>query len=389
MTEKVLLVDDEEDIREVLRFFLSDIGYLVLTAPSGKKALEILCSEHPPVVLCDIKMPEMDGIELLREIKSEIPDTEVIMITGHGDMELAIQCLQLDATDFITKPIEESVLEFSLRRATERYHMRRQLRAYTEQLEQLVEEKSRQLIDAERMAAIGETVAGLSHSIKNIAGGLKGGLFVLEKGLELDKREYLEQGWQLVRRNVDNIRNLSLDLLNYGKVGSLQFREVDPNLPVREVYRLMTPRAEEQNIRLEMEVDPNLTPVSLDPDALERCLLNLVTNALDACAADESQDRTHVVRVLCEKRKSPGVIYRVVDTGPGIDEGIREKLFQSFFSTKGMQGTGIGLMMTRKIVELHGGDIHVQSETGKGTCFTVRLPEKPPETPAESLSRNP
>jgi len=388
MTEKVLLVDDEEDIREVLRFFLSDIGYSVLTAPSGKKALEILCSEHPPVVLCDIKMPEMDGIELLREIKSEIPDTEVIMITGHGDMDLAIQCLQLDATDFITKPIEESVLEFSLKRATERYQMRRQLREYTEKLEQLVEEKSRQLIDAERMAAIGETVAGLSHSIKNIAGGLKGGLFVLEKGLELDKREYLEQGWQLVRRNVDNIRNLSMDLLNYGKVGSLQFRKVDPNLPVREVYRLMTPRAEEQNIRLEMEVDRTLTPVALDPDALERCLLNLVTNALDACATDESQQGTHVVRILCEKRADPGVIYRVVDTGPGIDESIREKLFQSFFSTKGMQGTGIGLMMTRKIVELHGGDIHVQSETGKGACFTVSLPEKPPERPTESLSRN-
>ena len=383
MEEKILLVDDEEDIREVLSFFLSDIGYSVLTAASGRKALELLCSENPSVVLCDIKMPEMNGIDLLQRIKSETPDTEVIMITGHGDMDLAIRCLQLDASDFITKPIEESVLEFSLKRATERYVMRRQLRAYTEKLEQLVEEKSRQLIDAERMAAIGETVAGLSHSIKNIAGGLKGGLFVLEKGLELDNREYLQQGWHLVRRNVDNIRNLSLDLLNYGKVGSVQFRKVDPNGPVREVLRLMTARAEEQNILLEMELDHTLEPVFLDPDAVERCLLNLVTNALDACADHEPPDGTHRVRIQSEKGAAPGVVYRVIDTGPGIEDDIREQLFQSFFSTKGMRGTGIGLMMTRKIVELHGGDIQAESEKGKGTCFIVRLPAEPPNMPGD------
>ncbi|CAB5079357.1 Adenylate cyclase (EC [Olavius algarvensis associated proteobacterium Delta 3] len=384
MEETVLLVDDEEDIREVLRFFLSEIGYSVLTAASGKKALEIVCSDHPPVVLCDIKMPEMNGIELLRKIKSESPDTEVIMITGHGDMALAVQCLQLDATDFITKPIEENVLEFALKRATERYDMRFRLREYTEKLEQLVEEKSRQLIDAERMAAIGETVAGLSHSIKNIAGGLKGGLFVLEKGLELDNREYLQQGWQLVRRNVDNIRNLSMDLLNYGKVGAAHFRRVDPNLPIREVFRLMTPRAEEQKIRLEMTLDQGLAPIVLDPDGIERCLLNLVTNALDACADYESQDGAHVVHIQSNKRATAGVVYRVLDTGPGIDDGVREQLFQNFFSTKGMRGTGIGLMMTRKIVELHGGDIRIESETGKGSCFIVRLPAEPPSMPSNS-----
>jgi len=384
MDAKILLVDDEEDIREVLRFFLTDIGYSVLTAPSGKKALEVLSSENPSVVLCDIKMPEMDGIQVLRQIKSDVPDTEVIMITGHGDMELAIQCLQLDATDFITKPIEESVLEFSLKRAIERYEMRRQLRAYTEKLEQMVEEKSRQLIDAERMAAIGETVAGLSHSIKNIAGSLKGGLFVIEKGLELDNKEYLQQGWQLVRRNVDNIRNLSMDLLNYGKVGSVKFRKVDPNIPIQEVFRLMIPRAEEENIRLEMELDRKLKPIILDPDAVERCLLNLVTNALDACADHEPQDGTHLVRLQSEAGTASGVVYRVIDTGPGIDDAIRDQLFQSFFSTKGMRGTGIGLMMTQKIVELHGGSIRAESEKGKGTCFVVRLPVKPPNMPADT-----
>ena len=134
----LLLVDDEEDIREVLGIFLSELGYPVLTAENGKVALDLFRKEHPPIVLSDIKMPVMDGIDLLKAIKEEHPDTEVIMITGHGDMELAIKSLKLEATDFITKPINEDALEIALKRAIEKISMRHQLREYTENLERMV-----------------------------------------------------------------------------------------------------------------------------------------------------------------------------------------------------------------------------------------------------------
>ena len=101
MAEKILLVDDEEGIRKVLGISLSDSGYKVSTAASGEEALRIFRKMKPPIVLTDIKMPGMDGIELLQKIKEESPDTEVIMITGHGDMELAIQSLKFDAIDFL------------------------------------------------------------------------------------------------------------------------------------------------------------------------------------------------------------------------------------------------------------------------------------------------
>jgi signal transduction histidine kinase/FixJ family two-component response regulator len=176
MEEKILLVDDEEGIRTVLGISLMDIGYQVLTAEDGKEALTVFRSHRPPIVLTDIKMPHMDGIDLLQQIKAESPDTEVIMLTGHGDMELAIKCLKLEATDFITKPINDDVLEIALKRAHERIDMRAQLKAYTENLENLVREQSARLIKAERLAAVGQAVEGLSSALRGIAGDLDAGI---------------------------------------------------------------------------------------------------------------------------------------------------------------------------------------------------------------------
>jgi len=169
MERKLLLVDDEEGIRKVLGISLMDMGYDVLTAQNGVDALSIFRAEKPAIVLTDIKMPGMNGIQLLQTIKSENPDTEVIMITGHGDMDLAIKSLKLDATDFVTKPIHDDILEIALRRATERIFMREQLRRYTENLEKLVEEKSTRLVQLERLTAIDQAVEGLSLARRRIA----------------------------------------------------------------------------------------------------------------------------------------------------------------------------------------------------------------------------
>ncbi len=176
MDKKILLVDDEEGIRKVLSISLSDIGYQVFTAENGEDALKIFRTENPPIVLTDIKMPGMDGIELLRKIKDENPDTEVIMISGHGDMDLAIKSLKYQAIDFVTKPINDDILEIALDRAHEKILMRQKLREYTENLEALVQEKSAQLIEVERQVAVGQAVEGLTSMLRSLAGDLEGGL---------------------------------------------------------------------------------------------------------------------------------------------------------------------------------------------------------------------
>lgn len=176
MENKILLVDDEEGIRKVLGISLADGGYEVFTAENGEEALKVFRRLRPPIVLTDIKMPGMDGITLLRRIKKESPDTEVIMITGHGDLDLAIKSLQYEAVDFVTKPINGDVLEIALGRAVEKITMREQLRQYTQNLEALVKEQSAKLVEVERLAAVGQAVEGLYAAVRGIADDLEGGL---------------------------------------------------------------------------------------------------------------------------------------------------------------------------------------------------------------------
>jgi len=374
MEKSILLVDDEEGIRKVLSILLADMGYRVHTAASGAEALQIFEDIRPAIVLTDIKMPEMDGLELLRTLKRVSPDTEVIMITGHGDMDLAIKSVKYEAADFVTKPINDEVLEFALKRAQERITMRRKLNDYTHNLEQLVRDKTKKLVEAERLAAIGQTVAGLSHAIKNIAGGLKGGTFVLEKGIELSEKKYLMQGWEMIKGNVDKITNLSLDLLDYAKDIRPDFQACDPNQPVREAVELMRPRAKEHGIELSTQFGKSLGTCYFDPDLIHHSLLNLLTNAIDACIHNDVGKKEKKVMVCTKKIRGGGVEYQVEDTGCGMSADVKKKIFQSFFSTKGTEGTGIGLMITKKIIDEHNGQIIAESKEGAGSTFVIRIP---------------
>ncbi len=374
MKKEVLLVDDEAGIRKVLRISLEDSGYRVHTAADAHQALELFKTHTPPVVMTDIKMPGMDGIDLLKKLKATDPDVEVIMITGHGDISLAIKSLKFEATDFITKPIHDEALAIAMQRAWERLSLKRQLREYTENLEQLVAEKTRALVDAERLAAVGETVAGLSHAIKNISGGLSGGSFVLEQGLELDNRDYLLDGWQMLKRNIDKITDLSIALLDYAKADSLKVQRCDPNTPLREVAELMAEKAAAAGVGLRVDVSEKLPLVICDPDAVHRCLLNLVTNALEACAETENCPPPRTIHLQSLPAEGWGVEFRVTDTCGGMDPGTLAKIFRPFFSSKGRSGTGIGLMLTKKIVDKHGGVITVHSKKGETTVFTIKLP---------------
>ncbi|SPF44051.1 Response regulator receiver protein [Syntrophobacter sp. SbD1] len=374
MKTKLLLVDEGEGVRKALGISLQEMGYRVYTAENSEAALELFTRTDIPVVLIDIKMPGMDGVELLRRLKRENPDTEVIMIADHADLDLVMRSLKFEAADFITKPADNDILRVALKRAGERISRRLQLKAYMENLERQVEEKSRELSRAGKMAAIGETVAELSHTIKNIASGLKGGIFVLEKGMELADTGYQRQGWEMVKGNVDKITNLSLDLLNYAKSTDIKCHMCNPNVPAAEVAKLMTPLAVRHGINLKMELADNLAELTLDPEGIHLCLMNLVKNALDACLEDEDCESPKTIILGTARALNGGVEYHVTDNCLGMDKEITGRIFQCFFSTKGTKGTGIGLMLTKKIVDAHRGSISVQSERGKGSRFTIKLP---------------
>jgi signal transduction histidine kinase/CheY-like chemotaxis protein len=168
MQEKILLVDDEEAIRTILGMSLEDLGYAVATAANGEEALDLIPTFAPDVVLSDIKMPGIDGIELLQRIKAARPEIEVIMVSGHGDMDLAIASLQLDAADFLTKPVRDPLLQKSLARTFEKINLRRQIQDYTRNLEQMVAEKSARVVELERRLTVGQMVDGLIGVMKGL-----------------------------------------------------------------------------------------------------------------------------------------------------------------------------------------------------------------------------
>jgi len=231
-----------------------------------------------------------------------------------------------------------------------------------------------ELIKSERLAATGQTVAGLAHYIKNILNGLKGGTYVLNVALDRKNTDKIKSGWAMLERNVERISDLVLDLLAYSKDRRPEPENCFPNEIIQEVCTLMEAKAGEHDIEVKRNLDPLLAEVFLDPKALHRSLLNLVSNAIDACIFDSTAKKKWQVTVSTVIEKNNIIRFQVADNGTGMDTKTKEKLFSSLFSTKGERGTGLGLLVTEKIVKENGGEITVESELGKGTTFTIYLP---------------
>ncbi len=169
MKEQVLVADDERDIRDLLALLLEDLGFEVIKADDGLSAFSLFQEKRPSIILTDIKMPGMDGIQLLKRVKAEDKDVEVIMISGHGDMSLAIESLKYEAADFITKPFDDALLAHALQKVQEKIALKRDLRAYTENLESLVVEKTAKVVELERQVAASQLLELLSSGRKIIA----------------------------------------------------------------------------------------------------------------------------------------------------------------------------------------------------------------------------
>jgi len=389
--KKLLIIDDELPILEMLEMSLANEGYEVMTAENGEEGIRLFREQAPKFVLTDIKMPGMDGIEVLKRMKAMDQEAEVIVVTGHGDMDSAIAALQHGASDFIPKPLRHEVLMLALERAKKKVAMSQQLRDYTENLEQKVEEcvlelrqAQEELIRNERLATIGETVAGLAHYIKNILTGLKGGTYMLNTGMAKEKPLMMKEGWAMVQRNIERVSDLALGLLRYSKGRTPEETVCRPNEIVAEVVELFKDRARENRVKLNKVLDPNVKEAYLDVDGINNALLNLISNAIDACIYDTATSKAWevTVKTKLERDVDSGetILFEVTDNGCGMTDEVKGKLFTKFFSSKAGRGTGLGLLITQKVIHEHGGEIFVDSEAGQGTTFSVRLKRQIPKS---------
>jgi PAS domain S-box-containing protein len=242
--------------------------------------------------------------------------------------------------------------------------------------------------ESDRLAVIGQTVAGLAHGIKNILQGLEGGVFVVQTAIEDSDKALLERGWDMVQNNIRRISDLVKDLLSYSKERVPQYEEVDPNKLVEEVCALFEPMAAKKSIVIERQLDKEIDEsckLLLDQRGIHTCLSNLVSNAIDACESD-AKDVQHRVIVKTELDSECWITFQVSDNGGGMSEDTKRKIFSSFYSTKGSRGTGLGLLVTSKIVLEHGGELFFESQEGEGTTFTMRLPAHGQVQPQNKLT---
>jgi signal transduction histidine kinase len=239
------------------------------------------------------------------------------------------------------------------------------------------------MVQAERLAAIGQTIAALSHDIKNILQGLRSGSDILRMGLDSMDPVLLKQGWKNIEKNQGKIYDLVMNMLSYSKEREPCVEETDLNEVMREVVELLAPQAAERGIHLEARPAAVLPRCPADRDGIHRALLNVVGNALDAVTGVEGP------RVVVETAREAGGWFRVGvrDNGVGIAPDKVAEIFRPFVSTKGARGTGLGLAVSRKILREHGGDVVVQSRPGQGSLFTLRLPPRSPFQPDANATR--
>ena len=233
------------------------------------------------------------------------------------------------------------------------------------------------MVQAERLAAVGQTIATLSHHIKNILQGIRGGSFLIKDGLARHDEGMVTKGWEFVERNQERISNLVMDMLTFSKEREPELAPADLNQVGSDVVELMRARATERNVALEYHPAAEMPTCVFDAEGLHRAVLNVMTNAIDAC---ESREEGRV-EVRTESDHENGQLrVLVADNGIGIAAEDLENIFTLFMSRKSSRGTGLGLAVSQKILNEHGGRIRVESEPGRGSCFILEWPAVAPES---------
>jgi signal transduction histidine kinase len=232
------------------------------------------------------------------------------------------------------------------------------------------------LLQSEKAAAIGEAVTAIQHAIKNMLNTLTGGAYLARRGMVKHDQEWIEDGFAMISEGISRIRNLSVNMLQYAKGWKPELEVTDLSSIVADISSAFKETGSPQGITVRYDVADPLPRVSCDPRLVHMALTDIATNALDACLAKSYSDEEtpEIVFSLYPSESGKSVVAEITDNGIGMADETRAGIFTPFFSTKGESGTGLGLSLASRIVNLHGGEIEVESEFDKGSRFRVTLP---------------
>ena len=347
MKPRILIVDDNEKNRILLSSKMEADGYEVDVASNGVEALKKVDEFHPDLILLDIMMPQMDGYEACRRLKSkeETRYIPIVMLTARAELEDKLLGLEIGAEDYIVKP-------YSLVEVSARVKSLLRMRALQARLR-----------ESEKMAALGEMVDGIAHEIRNpltSIGGMARRLYEHENDEE--HKRYAEAIMKSVERmermmqRIDEYKWILVSNLKPGNINEVINKAVEEARGIIGTKKI--------TIKTELMEEP--PAFHMDPTNLKIAIFNILQNSIEAIA-DEGEIR---IRTFAEDDNT--IVVKISDTGAGMDEEFLRHIFHPFYTSK-MTGAGLGLTITYRIVQDHKGMIEVKSEKGKGTTFTLRF----------------
>jgi signal transduction histidine kinase len=371
---QVLVIDDEIGPRESLRMLLKP-NYEVHTANSVEAGIRLLREKRPDAIISDIRMPGTNGIDGLRRIREIDPHVAVIMLTGFGALETAQEALRLGANDYISKPFDAREMRDVISRNVERTRLHRTAESASSEIKELNNRLLKELAQKEHLASLGQASAEFVHDLGNPLTIVWGYVQLLAKKLEQSEKEQPAQSaasakeLNIIEQNVRLCRELLTMWQSYGSVEAAPHKPISGSAVVREVVKGVESIAVQSGVTLTGEISEDPCMLLGDPVQLKRAIQNVIVNAVQAAAEKKGS-----VAVNCAPKEFY-VDVRVEDTGGGITPAQLAKIFEPYFTTRqGKSGTGLGLYITKKVVEDHHGSIKVDSTPETGTTFTIRLP---------------
>jgi signal transduction histidine kinase len=375
---RLLLVDDEVDFRQTLANRLRKRGLTPEQAGNGEECLSILEQKSMDVVVLDVKMPGITGIEVLEHIKKKYPKTEVILLTGYASTRDGVEGIKSGAFDYLTKPIEVEHLLGKIKQASEKISRAEKIRQWEQKLKEVEfrAKMAQQMMATERLASLGTLATGVAHEINNPLAIMKESagymrlILKREELAEMPRKQDFELALTKIEGGVERARRITHQLLGAARKDDSVLSEVNLKELVNEAVQLVYREAANKDIEIIQKTDPSLNAIWSYPYQLRQVLINLLTNAIHAT------DSGGRITIILESIGDEAAL-TVRDTGEGIPRENLGRIFEPFFTTKSPdEGTGLGLFVTRGIIEKLGGSVSVESRIGYGSSFCVRLPKK-------------
>jgi signal transduction histidine kinase len=374
MGGRILIVDDEKPIRDFLSQALTRLGgFEVKLAENGEEAMGKIEKENFDLVLTDMKMPKMDGLQLISEIAKSKPETLTVLLTGHGTIDSALEAMKRGASDYLSKPINLDELMIRLHKVLDERHRFVSLKDYAAELERANQE----LRKLDEMKS--EFVSVASHELRTPLAAIKNAVQLMLQGKTGEINENQAKFLSMAERNINRLTGILNSLLDLSRIESgrvvLEFEDLDVRSSIEFIFSSLKPQADGKSIQLRMEVQEGLPRVYGDREKVEQILTNLVGNSIKF--TPEGGEISVSARTF--ENDENMVAISIKDSGIGIPEDQLERIFEKFHQVedslrRSIAGTGLGLAITKGLVEVHHGKIWAESEVGKGSTFTFTLP---------------